>query len=156
MILGMILGMDAQKFYQELVLRWNADQRFVGAAENATHQSVGANPLCGDSLCLSFVVQAGRIHCPRFNGEMSAITTASAAILCHLVEHKTPAQAEALATAAMALLYDEKVPAENPELGDFAGFRVVRRYPNRIKTASLPWATLRAALAGKALASTET
>jgi nitrogen fixation protein NifU and related proteins len=145
--------MDVSKLYQELVLRWNRDQRYRQVLADCTHTALGNNPLCGDQLQLSLRVSNAQIVAASFDGEMSAITTASAAIMCDLLIGQSLAQARALADAALAMLNLGMTPSI--DLGDFAAFNIVRNYPNRIKTATLPWATLLAMLDGQSTTTTE-
>jgi nitrogen fixation protein NifU and related proteins len=145
--------MDVNRLYQELVLQWNRDPRYRQALLDCTHTALGNNPLCGDQLKLSLRVVDAKIDAAGFEGEMSAITTASTAIMCDLLMGQSFGQARALADAALAMLNQGTAPSIH--LGEFAAFNIVRNYPNRIKTATLPWATLLAILDGQSTTTTE-
>ncbi len=145
--------MDVTKLYQELVLRWNRDQRYRRLLPDATHHAVGSNPLCGDQLQLRLRVDDAQIVDAAFDGDMSAITTASAAIMCDLLIGKSLIEARMISDAALAMLDQGITP--KLDLAEFAAFDMVRNYPNRVKTATLPWATLLALLDGQTTATTE-
>jgi nitrogen fixation NifU-like protein len=67
------------------------------------------------------------------------------------VKGKTRKEAEALFTRFHDLITGESKSAPGaPELGKLAVFSGVREYPVRIKCATLPWHTLKAALDGDA------
>jgi nitrogen fixation NifU-like protein len=84
----------------------------------------------------------------RFSGAGSAISTASASIMTEAVKGKPVAEVERLLAAFHDLLSgDPRVEAAaDPELGKLAVFSGVREYPVRVKCATLPWHTLKAAL----------
>jgi len=63
------------------------------------------------------------------------------------LDGKTRDQAHALVRQFHALLTATSTPEMN-DLGDLAAFAGVRDYPGRVKCATLPWHTLRAALEG--------
>ena len=80
-----------------------------------------------------------------FSGEMSAISIAAAEILCAQIENLSLRDAEHRLRAAQAMLAGQQDLAKSDE---FQCFAVVRRYPSRLKTATLPVATLLAAVRG--------
>ena len=110
--------------------------------------------MCGDQLDVYLRVDEERITAASFTGQMSAITTAAASIMTELVTGKRLSEALELKDAALDLLLGGEV-RENPVLGQFNALLGVRAYPTRIKTATLPWAALAAALSGKAKTTTE-
>ncbi|NJR43969.1 SUF system NifU family Fe-S cluster assembly protein [bacterium] len=137
-------------------MRHNRDARFFGEIDHATHEARGNNPLCGDEIRLQLQIEQGQIQALAFAGEMSAITRASANMLCELLLRKNIAQAQAITKAAMALLRDADANPQEQLLGEFSAMQILRQFPNRIKTATLPWAALDHALKGdKAEVSTE-
>ena len=84
----------------------------------------------------------------RFTGSGCAISTASASMMTESLKGKTRPEAEALFTRFHDLITGEsKAGPEGPALGKLAVFSGVREYPVRIKCATLPWHTLKAALA---------
>ena len=145
------------QLYQEVVLRHNRNP--VGRDALAElHAEItrcrGDNPLCGEHLELRLRLLDGHIVGIGFAGELGALTTASASMLCALMQGASVQQAQQLITRAFALLLEPGQP-QHDSLGEFNAFSVVAQYPNRIKTVTLPWATLAAALAGATHTSTD-
>jgi nitrogen fixation protein NifU and related proteins len=132
------------QIYQELILKHAKNSPFERPVLAATHASTGANPLCGDAIELALRVEGG------FQGDMSAITRASASMMCKMIVGRTLPAAHKRIEAAFALLTGIDASELDSELGEFAGMRVLRSYPNRIKTATLAWAALKQALLGGA------
>ena len=136
---------DAISRFQELVLLRNRARPHFGELLNPSRQAIGTNPLCGDRLTVELVVVGDRIVQSAFYGEMSAISVAAAEILCTQIENLSLADAEARLRAAQSMLAGRQDLAAGDE---FQCFTVVRRYPTRLKTATLPVATLLAAVRG--------
>ena len=133
--------------FQALVLQHNRTRRHFGKLANANHQAIGANPLCGDHLTVELHIEANTIIQCGFHGDMSAISIAAAEILCAQITRLSLPHAEIALRAAQAMLAGQIDLANTDE---FHCFAVVRRYPSRLKTATLPVATLLAAVLGDA------
>jgi len=145
--------MTATHLYQQVVLDHYRNPRNHGALPECTHAADGVNPLCGDSLRIELACTEGRIRAMRFSGEACAITTATASMLSELVHGRDAGE-----IAALNVPFDQLVRGERDEdetLGALNALAELRRYPARRKCAELPWATLRAALAGTAYVTTE-
>lgn len=144
--------MSEAAFYSEVVLDHYRRPRGRGALERCTHAADGANPLCGDALRVELACDGVRVLAFAFSGESCAIATATASMLAELVAGRERAGIDALAER-FARLVDGG--GEDPALGPLNAMAALHRHPSRHKCALLPWATLRAALAGEARASTE-
>ncbi len=139
---------ELRDLYQEVILDHNRRPRNWGALEPADRRAEGHNPLCGDQLALTLRLGAGRIAAVRFEGSGCAISKASASLMTEAIQGKTVAEAEELFARFHDLLTgDPGVRAvAGPALGKLAVFEGVREFPVRVKCATLPWHTLRAAL----------
>lgn len=144
--------MSQAAFYSEAVLDHYRHPRGRGALAPCTHAADGANPLCGDALRIELACDGARVLAFAFSGESCAITTATASMLGELVADREPSEIDALAERFARLV---ESGGEDPALGPLNAMAALQRHPARRKCALLPWATLRAALAGEARASTE-
>ena len=146
-------AMTEPALYRALVLEHYRHPRNRGALAGCTHAADGVNPLCGDSLSVEVRCAEGRIAGMGFSGEACAITTATASMLSELV---VGCDADAIAALddRFARLLRGEVDADDA-LGVLNAMRELNRHPARRKCAELPFATLRAALAGTARVSTE-
>src|SRR6185503_11796024 len=115
---------------------------------DADRQARGHNPLCGDRLTVFLKVSGDRIDDIRFEGSGCAISKASASLMTEAVKGKTVDEAfeiferfQAMVTAPM------DVEVGDASLGKLTVLGGVREFPVRIKCASLPWHTLKAAIA---------
>jgi SUF system NifU family Fe-S assembly protein len=138
--------------YGSIVLDHYRDPRHRGPLASCTHAADGANPLCGDRLRIELRCEGGRIVELRHVGEACAIATASASMLGDLV-----AGLDADEVGVLDRRFGEFMAGSGGAegLGALAAMRDLQRHPSRRKCALLPWATLRAALAGAPSATTE-
>lgn len=144
--------MSGAAFYSEVVLDHYRHPRGRGALARGTHAADGANPLCGDALRIELACDGTRVRAFAFSGESCAIATATASMLGELVGGRERAEIDVLAERFARLVDGGD---EDPALGPLNAMGALHRHPSRRRCALLPWATLRAALAGEARASTE-
>lgn len=141
---------DLRELYQEVILDHSKRPRNVGELEGGLHAQ-GHNPLCGDRLTVYLDLQDGMLRDVRFRGEGCAISTASASLMTEAVRGRTPDEALALFERFHAAVTGPPdVESDIEGLGKLAVLTGVRRYPMRVKCASLAWHTLDAALRGRA------
>lgn len=145
--------MATPALYPEIVLDHYRNPRNRGTLDACTHAADGVNPLCGDSLRIEVECVDGRIAALRFSGEACAITTATASMLSELATGRNAAEIAALQAPFERVIRGES--GEDAALGPLNAFGELGRHPTRRKCAELPWATLRAALAGQDRTTTE-
>jgi len=139
---------DLTDLYQELILEHGKSPRNNRAIEQADGEAEGYNPLCGDRLTVFVNLDDDTISDVSFNGSACAICTASASMMTQHIKGESRAQVQHLFDAFRQMLAGE----ENGEidwedrLGKLSALGGVRRYPMRVKCATLPWHTLKAAL----------
>jgi nitrogen fixation NifU-like protein len=127
--------------YQSLVLDHNRSPRHLGAIAHATHHAVGANPLCGDRLELWIQVVEGQIVAVGHQIEASALTRAMSSMMAEQIHGQSIATARALAEAMLADCHPGG-QLDPGRVGILAHWQGVLAYPNRVKSLTLPWATL--------------
>ena len=138
---------DLGSLYQEVILDHNKRPRNFRAIENG-RKAEGYNPLCGDRVTVYLRVENGRIQDASFQGSGCAISKASASLMTDAVKGKTVEESARLFDRFHRMI---TAPADAPladngdDLGKLAVFAGVRQFPVRVKCASLPWHTLRAA-----------
>jgi nitrogen fixation protein NifU and related proteins len=153
-----VSGSDLRELYQEVILDHAKRPRNFRELPEANRRAEGYNPLCGDKATVFVRLEDDRVTDVSFKGAGCSISTASASLMTEALKGKTRAEVEALFERFHALVTSDPAKAhENsaPELGKLAAFAGVCEFPVRVKCASLPWHTMKAALAGDAAASTE-
>jgi nitrogen fixation NifU-like protein len=139
---------DLTDLYQEVILDHNRRPRNFRMLAGASRTQEGFNPLCGDRLTLYVELKDRRIADLAFQGIGCAISKASASLMTDALKGKTIDEAREL-FARFHEMVTSPPDATAPDLGKLSVFSGVREYPTRVKCASLPWHTLRAALAGE-------
>jgi nitrogen fixation NifU-like protein len=142
---------DLRDLYQEVILDHSKRPRNFGELAGANRRAEGYNPLCGDRETVYVRLENEILKDVGFRGSGCAISTASASMMTDSVKGKTRAEAEALFTRFHDLITgrDGKSDSAKSDLGKLAVFSGVREFPVRVKCATLPWHTLKAALDGE-------
>jgi nitrogen fixation protein NifU and related proteins len=143
---------DLRELYQEVILDHSKRPRNFRVLDGANHRSEGFNPLCGDKATIFVRVEDGVVKDASFQGAGCSISTASASMMTEGVKGKTSAEVEALFERFHELVTgapDKAGKSDTTALGKLAVFSGVCEFPVRVKCASLPWHTLRAALHGE-------
>ena len=139
---------ELDDLYQEIILDHNRRPANFRPMPDADRTVEADNPLCGDRLSLFLKLDGGRIADISFQGSGCAISVASASLLTERLKGATVAEAEALFGTMHAVLTGEHEP-DPDRLGSLAALAGVRRYPMRVKCATLSWHALKAALGGE-------
>ncbi|HSD32843.1 MAG TPA: SUF system NifU family Fe-S cluster assembly protein [Gemmatimonadales bacterium] len=138
---------DLSDLYQQIIVEHNRSPRNFKKLPHPTNAADGSNPLCGDQIRVELQLDGDRIADIGFQGSGCAISQASASLLTGAVLGKSRAEAEKLFQDVHAMLTAAPdAPVDAAQLGKLAALAGVRRFPVRVKCASLSWHTLRAAL----------
>ena len=132
------------ELYQELILDHNRKPRNQRRIEDADRRAQGYNPLCGDRVTVYLTVADDVVIDVAFEGSGCAISTASASLMTQAVKGKSIEDARALFARFREMLVSES--ATHDDLGKLEALRGVKRFPARVKCATLAWHTLNAAL----------
>jgi len=141
---------ELDDLYQEIILDHNKHPRNRGELADADRVAEGDNPLCGDEIRVFVKLDNDRIAAVKFTGEGCAISKASASIMTQAVMGKTIPEAEAEIQKVHDLLTGEHAcECSFDHDGELAALGGVRKFPQRVKCATLAWHALDAALKGK-------
>lgn len=140
---------DLHELYQAIILDHNKRPRHYGALAEATHRAEGHNPLCGDRIEVFLQVEGGRVGRIQFEAASCAICKASGSMMTDALTGISLDAAEELANAVYRILNAETETIDLGSSGELAALAGVRKFPARIKCASLPWHTCEAALRGE-------
>lgn len=133
--------------YQDIILGHNKRPRNYGELEPHTHDAEGYNPLCGDRLHIHVREKDGVIEATGFTGQGCAISKASASIMTDSVKGLDRGAVDKKIAEVLEILTGREEPkVDLMEQGDIAALVGVRKFPPRVKCATLAWHTLSAAL----------
>ena len=150
---------DLDELYQSVILEHDRNPRNFRAIEGERQEAEGYNPLCGDRVKVMVRVEDGIVVDAAFQGSGCAISKASASLMTEAVRGKPVAEVERMfeefrqgmtggqpapGAARGADGPTGNLPAKLAVLGG------VKRFPMRVKCATLAWHALHKALATNA------
>ena len=136
---------ELSELYREIIIDHYRSPHHRGSLDSPTVSREGLNPLCGDEISVDLRVQEGRISDVAFNGRGCSISQSSASIMTDAIMGKTLEEVQALIRDFTAVMQgsDEVDPEA---LGDLEALTGVRKFPVRVKCATLAWHILDEAL----------
>jgi len=143
--------MDLKELYQEIILDHGKNPRNIKKSDNFNKDAKGHNPLCGDKVHIFLKVdENNKISDIAFEGSGCAISMASASIMTDLMKEKKEIEVNELVNDFLEMI--KKNPELNSKiLGESEKTKLmslsgVKKYPMRVKCATMAWHTLTAAM----------
>jgi nitrogen fixation protein NifU and related proteins len=146
---------DLEELYREIILDHYRSPRNRGELESPpAHRVEGFNPLCGDEVVLSLLVEDGKLSDLKIGGSGCSISQSSASLMSSAVKGKTVDEVHQLIHTFKGMMSIHEAllghdgEAEEPEeinldsLGELAALQGVVKFPVRIKCATLSWNAL--------------
>jgi nitrogen fixation protein NifU and related proteins len=145
---------DLEDLYREIILDHYRSPRNRGELPTPpAHRTEGFNPLCGDEIVLTIVLDDGVIADVKIAGHGCSISQSSASLMTGAVKGKSVTDARSAMRSfkrLMTVSEDDDPDADEPvdvrALGELAALQGVVKFPVRIKCATLAWNTLAQAL----------
>ena len=139
------------ELYQEIILDHGKNPRNLGKFENFNNDAEGYNPLCGDKVHVYLKLNEDKeIEDISFEGHGCAISMASASIMTELMkDKKNPEVKEILNDFLDMIKQSPELKSqlikedEKTKLMSLSG---VKRYPMRVKCATIAWHALASAM----------
>ncbi|MDP2323868.1 MAG: SUF system NifU family Fe-S cluster assembly protein [Gammaproteobacteria bacterium] len=133
---------ELTNLYRQIVLDHSRHPRNQRRPQQFSREAEGHNPLCGDKVRVYVGLQGDVLNDVAFEASGCAICLASASLMTECTQDQT------IRDAQTAIDNFERALATDGDLltGDLAALGGVSQYPSRIRCATLPWKTLRAAL----------
>jgi len=132
--------MAIDDLYRELILEHYSHPHNKGTLDPADITMEGNNPLCGDELSIFVRVEGGKITAARFTGRGCSISQASVSMMTEQIIGKSLADARRSVQRFKAMMHGEAI--DEDELGDLKALQGVRKFPVRVKCATLSWVAL--------------
>jgi len=138
--------MSLEELYQEVLLDHARHPRGRAAIPDGEALADEENPVCGDRVRVRVRVEDGRVRGLEFDGKGCAICTASGSLLAEWADGR-PASEVRAAIAAFASAMRGERPLDGFDGTDIPALEGVKRFPMRVKCATLAWHALDKALA---------
>ena len=146
--------MDLKQLYQDIILEHGKNPRNFGKCEKYTHEAKGYNPLCGDQVQIYLKLNnEKKVDDLTFEGSGCAISIASTSIMTELVKGKSTEIAKKIIIDFLNMVKSTS-EMKSDDLNEDQKMQVmslsgVKKYPMRVKCATLAWHTLTSAIEGK-------
>ena len=143
--------MELKELYQEIILDHGKNPRNLRKTENFNKDAKGHNPLCGDKVHVYLKLDEDKkVQDISFEGQGCAISMASASIMTDLVKGKEEHEVKEIVKDFLEMIKEKdqlnnKILEEN-EKTKLMCLSGVKKYPMRVKCATLSWHTLTSAI----------
>jgi nitrogen fixation NifU-like protein len=148
--------MSLEDLYRDVILDHYRNPRHRDPLDTPDRMSEGVNPLCGDEVTVEVIFEGDTLKDISVRSQGCSISQSSASMMSEAVLGKTRHEITALSDRFHTMMTAEDENSAGLDgsrpgsvLGDLEALQGVRRYPVRIKCASLPWTTLEQALNGR-------
>lgn len=131
---------ELNDLYREIILDHYRQPRNRGKLPNADLSGEGYNPLCGDEVTLRLIVEDEKVRQAMFEGRGCSISQASTSMMTEIIKGKTIADVREMIEMFKTMMTKDRPAA--PELGDLEALEGVRKFPVRVKCATLAWNVL--------------
>jgi nitrogen fixation NifU-like protein len=135
-----------EELYQDVILDHSRRPRNFGELSDATATANGNNPMCGDDVTVQVQRDGDTLSAVKFTGVGCSICLATASLMTLKTKGKTCEQAKAMAQTFQNSMTSPVEAPLPPEFGDLRVLSGVRKFPQRVKCATLPWHALQEAL----------
>ena len=143
--------MNLKELYQEIILDHGKNPRNLRKSENFNKDAKGHNPLCGDNVHIFLKLDENKkIEDISFEGSGCAISMASASIMTELLSGKNENQTKEIVSDFLEMIKKKDI-LETKNLNENEKTKLmclsgVKKYPMRVKCATLSWHTLISAI----------
>ena len=143
--------MNLKELYQEIILDHGKNPRNLRKSENFNKDAKGHNPLCGDNVHIFLKLDENKkIEDIYFEGCGCGISMASASIMTELLSGKNENQTKEIVSDFLEMIKKKDI-LETKNLNENEKTKLmclsgVKKYPMRVKCATLAWHTLTSAV----------
>lgn len=135
-----------EDLYREVILDHYRRPRHKHHVEDPTIANRGFNPVCGDQIEVSLRLADNRLVDLGVEGQGCSISQASASLMAERLAGCTLDEVDQVNAAFKRMMVGDGEIDEDL-LGDLEALRGARKFPVRVKCATLAWNTLQEALA---------
>jgi nitrogen fixation NifU-like protein len=146
---------ELNKLYKQAILEHNRNPRNYGIPESWSHHAEGLNAVCGDLVNVYLTIKDDVIEQVNYSGESCAISMASASMMTELSKGLLIADWFDRFSKFKQLMDKQSGVESFTELGPVNTLVTVKKFPARIKSATLCWHAMAAAINGESHATTE-
>lgn len=130
---------NMENLYRQVIMDHYKNPRNKGLIQDPTYKTVHIkNPTCGDDITIQSKIENGIVKDVKHDGTGCSICCSSASVMSEVLIGKSKDEAVVITENYLNMLankdYDESI-----ELEDAVVYSGVRKFPARIKCASIAW-----------------
>jgi SUF system NifU family Fe-S assembly protein len=130
---------NMENLYRQVIMDHYKNPRNKGLVQDEHyHTSHIKNPTCGDDITIQSKIEDGIVKDIRHEGTGCSICCSSASVMSEVLIGKTVEEATAILETYLNMLTNKEFD-EEVELEDAIAYSGVRKFPARIKCASIAW-----------------
>ncbi|MFO7969716.1 MAG: SUF system NifU family Fe-S cluster assembly protein [Candidatus Izemoplasmatales bacterium] len=130
---------NLDNLYREIIMEHYKNPRNHGLVDNSDYKSNRIkNPSCGDDITIQTLVEDGKIKDIKQEATGCSISVASASVLTEIMIGKTVDEAKEIVNAYLNMVTDKEYN-QTIDLEEASVFSGVKKFPARIKCASIAW-----------------
>jgi nitrogen fixation protein NifU and related proteins len=133
------------EIYKDIILDHYKSPRNRGQLDGPDAAAQGNNPLCGDEIEVAIKLDGDVVEDVSFSGKGCSISQASASLMTEAIKGRSTRDVAAVMAAFKNMMLGDGTIDEDL-LGDIEALHGVKKFPVRVKCATLAWNTLQDAL----------
>jgi len=146
---------ELSQLYKKAILEHNRNPRNFGQPDSWTHHAEGLNAICGDLVDVYLTVKDDVLEAVHYAGDSCAISMASASMMTEASMGLSLTDWQQKFELFKRLMDKNGDHQSFDELGQVNTLVTVKKFPSRIKSATLCWYAVDAAIKGIDSATTE-
>lgn len=130
---------NLEVLYRQVIMDHYKNPRNKGLKQEEGYKTIHIkNPTCGDDITVQSLIKDGEVKDVKHDGTGCSICCSSASVMSETLIGKSVDEATQIKDAYIGMLtnkeYDESI-----ELEDAVAYQGVRKFPARVKCASIAW-----------------
>lgn len=136
----------SEDLYKEIIIEYSQNPKHYGELPEANIHEEGVNRSCGDEVHLHLFIDGNEIKKARFTGQGCSICTASTEMMTSFIENQKIDEIKDLIQQFKNMIMTKDNINMPEPYQDLEALKGVKRFPIRVKCATLPWNTLEQAI----------
>lgn len=130
---------NLEVLYRQVIMDHYKNPRNKGLKQGDGYKTIHIkNPTCGDDITIQSKIEDGIVTDVRHDGTGCSICCSSASVMSEVTIGKTVKEATKIKDAYLGMLTNKEFD-ETVELEDAIAYQGVRKFPARVKCASISW-----------------
>jgi nitrogen fixation NifU-like protein len=135
-----------EDLYKEIIIEYSQNPKHYGELPEANIHEEGVNRSCGDEVQLHLLVKDDKIIQAKYTGQGCSICMASTEMMSSYIENQSLEQVKSLIDLFKNMIMSKEDISMPSPYEDLEALKGVKKFPIRVKCATLSWNTLEQAI----------